>query len=484
MTGPAAEVAGLATPMRYVSTRGRAPELGFAEVLLAGLAADGGLYLPAWWPPLADDLFERIGTMSYVDLATEVLWPYVAGSIELDELSTLLADAYATFASDEVVPIRQLDDRLWLAELYWGPTLAFKDVALQPVGRLFDHVLRGQGRNITIVGATSGDTGSAAIEAVRDRDNVEIFMFHPAGRVSEVQRRQMTTVFADNVHNIAIDGTFDDCQDLVKALFADEAFRHRRQLSAVNSINWARVMAQVVYYVWAAGRLCGPGGPMAGASASFSVPTGNFGNVFAGWVGATCGMPLGRLVVGSNRNDILARWLSDGALEMAGVAPTISPSMDIQVSSNQERLIFELWGRDGARVAAAMAELRSTGRLAFSDADMTDVRRRFVGARLDDDETLAVMADVHRGLGLLVDPHTAIGIGAARRCELPGDAPVVCLATAHPAKFPDAVEAATGVRPALPDHLADLFERPERFVELPNDLDAVRRHIDATGRPV
>jgi threonine synthase len=482
MTQPDPSSAGSMPPMRYVSTRGAAPELDFAQVLLAGLADDGGLYVPANWPVFAPDLVERVAHMDYVQVATEVLWPYVAGSIDHDRLVTILTEAYATFASDEVVPLFQLDDRLWLAELFHGPTLAFKDIALQPVGRLFDEVLARQDRHVTIVGATSGDTGSAAIEAVRDRDSVEIFMFHPAGRVSEVQRRQMTTVLSANVHNVAIDGTFDDCQDLVKALFADEEFRVRRQLSAVNSINWARVMAQVVYYVWSAGQLCGPGGPAAGSRPSFSVPTGNFGNVFAGWVANRSGLDVERLVVGSNSNDILARWLASGALDMTTVQPTLSPSMDIQVSSNQERLVFELWGRDGARVADAMANLRSQRHLAFDDGVMAEVRSLFDGARIDDDETLAVIADVHTTHGILIDPHTAVGIGAARHCAVPGDGPVVCLATAHPAKFPDAVEQATGIRPALPAHLADLFERDEKFDSLPNDLDVVRRYIDANGR--
>ncbi len=468
--------------LRYVSTRGAAPTLDFAGVLLAGLADDGGLYVPEAWPAFAPDLIERVRSMSYVELATEVLTPYVVPSIDADTLANLLADAYATFDAPDVVPLVPLWARLWLAELFHGPTLAFKDIALQPVGRLFDEVLSADDRHITIVGATSGDTGSAAIEAVRDRDHIEIFMFHPAGRVSDVQRRQMTTVMSDNVHNIAIDGTFDDCQDLVKALFADTSFRQRRNLSAVNSINWARVMCQVVYYVWSAGQLCGPGGPAAGQTASFSVPTGNFGNVFAGWVAARCGLPVERLVVGSNRNDILARWLSGGTLDLEAVHPTLSPSMDIQVSSNQERLLFELWGRNGARVAESMATLRSTGHLSFDAGVMADVRERFDGARLDDDETLGIVTEVYDRLGMLVDPHTAVGIGAAQRCDVPGDGPVVCLATAHPAKFPDAVASATGVHPALPERLGDLFDRPERYVELPNDLGIVRDHIDATGR--
>jgi threonine synthase len=474
--------------MRYVSTRGAAPELGFAEVLLAGLASDGGLYVPGTWPLFADDLVERAAAGNYADLAVEVIWPYVEGSIDRATLENVLAEAYATFDAAEVVPLHHLEGRLWLAELFHGPTLAFKDIALQPVGRLFDEVLATGGRHITIVGATSGDTGSAAIEAVRDRDTVEIFMFHPAGRVSEVQRRQMTTVLADNVHNVAIDGTFDDCQDMVKALFADAGFRERRQLSAVNSINWARVMGQVVYYVWSAARLVGPGGPAEGQVPSFSVPTGNFGNVLAGWVAARCGLDIGTLVVGSNSNDILTRWLETGELSLHEVLPTLSPSMDIQVSSNQERLLFELFGRDGDRVTEAMAALRRDGRLSLDGSSMDEVRLHFAGARIDDQETLAVIRDVHNRMGMLVDPHTAVGIGAARKAldtgAIAGDGPVVCLATAHPAKFPDAVERATGERPGLPPHLADLFDRQERFVELPNDIDAVRAHIEATGRAV
>jgi len=473
--------------MHYVSTRGSAPELDFAGALLAGLAIDGGLYLPDHWPTFAPDLVQRAATMEYHEVATEVVWPYVEGAIDRGRLGELLAEAYATFDAPDVVPLRHLEGRLWLAELFHGPTLAFKDIALQPVGRLFDEVLASDGRHITIVGATSGDTGSAAIEAVRDRTSAEIFMLHPAGRVSEVQRRQMTTVLSPNVHNIAIEGTFDDCQDLVKALFADTELRQQRNLSAVNSINWARVMAQVVYYVWAAARLTGPGGPAAGdggagSKPSFVVPTGNFGNVFAGWVAHRCGLPVERLVVASNSNDILARWLDTGALDMASVQPTLSPSMDIQVSSNQERLMFELWGRDGARVAEAMANLRRDQHLTFDDDAMAEVRELFAGGRLTDDETLAVIADVHRHHGLLVDPHTAVGIGVARQGNIPGDGPVVCLATAHPAKFPDAVERATGVRPGLPDHLADLFERPEQWEALPNDVGAVRAHIEAVGR--
>ncbi len=355
--------------------------------------------------------------------------------------------------------------------LFHGPTLAFKDVALQVVGRLFDYVLTRRGRRITIVGATSGDTGSAAIEACRDRASIDIFMLHPLGRVSEVQRRQMTTVLSANVHNIAIEGSFDDCQDLVKAMFADAAFRDELALSAVNSINWARVMAQTVYYFAAALALGAPQRAVA-----FAVPTGNFGNVYAGYASRQMGLPIARLHVGANRNDILARCLAADDMSIAPVEPSLSPSMDIQVSSNFERLLFDLWDRDGAAVAAAMAAFRRSGRLALGEARLARARAVFAGYRVDDDGTLAVMRSVWRATGELVDPHSAIGI-AAGWDGYDGDTPLVALGTAHPAKFPDAVERATGVRPPLPGPLADLLSRPERCVVLPNDLAAVQRHV-------
>jgi threonine synthase len=361
-------------------------------------------------------------------------------------------------------------------ELFWGPTLAFKDVALQLVGRLFDHELARRGERVTIVGATSGDTGSAAIEACRDRPNIDIVILHPEGRVSEVQRHQMTTVDAANVHNVAIAGTFDDCQDLVKAMFADGAFRSDVRLSAVNSINWARVMAQTVYYVWAAARLGRLDQPLA-----FSVPTGNFGNVYAGWGAAQMGLPVGRFVVGSNRNDILTRFFTTGTMEITEVHPTLSPSMDIQVSSNLERLLFEVLGRDGEAVAELMARFRDDGRVAIDGARLTTLHEAWAAARVDDSRTTAIIAEVHARTGLVVDPHTAVGIGAALAAGR-ADLPMVVLATAHPAKFPDAVESAIGVRPALPAHLADLFERAERCVALPNDLATVQAHVRRVSR--
>jgi threonine synthase len=444
--------------VKYVSTRGGAPTLGFGDVLLTGLAADGGLYVPEEWPQLRSEVWSEV--RPYVAVAVDVMWPYVEGSMERDELAEMVRAAYATFDHPDVCPVVEVDD-LHLLELFWGPTLAFKDVALQLVGRLFDRELSARDERATIVVATSGDTGSAAIEACVGRERLDIVVLHPAGRVSDVQRRQMTTVDAPNVHNVAVEGTFDDCQDLVKALFADVDFRTRVRLSAMNSINWARVMAQVVYYVTTVARL---------GRCSFAVPTGNFGNIFSGWIAERMGLPIDQLVIGSNSNDILTRWVRDGSLIAEPVVPTYSPSMDIQVSSNHERLLFELSGRDGARTAELLERFRGLGAVeAPHDA-------RFEAAALDDAATLDVIRQVHDATGVLVDPHTAVGIGAARLCRT-GDGPMVALATAHPAKFPEAVEAATGIRAQLPPRLADLLDRPERFDVLPADLDAVRAHV-------
>jgi len=468
--------------MRYVSTRGTAPELGFGDVLLEGLATDGGLYLPDRWPQLAAG-----ADGPYAQLATEVMWPFVEGSIERVAFEVMVAAAYATFEPPEgsdpdVVPVTELDDGLWLAELYWGPTLAFKDVALQLVGRLFDHELAHRGERITVVGATSGDTGSAAIDACRDREQVDIFIMHPAGRTSDVQRRQMTTVDAANVFNIAIDGTFDDCQDLVKAMFADEPLRRSLRLSAVNSINWARVMAQTVYYVTSLHAVNRRLGRPIDSPVGFCVPTGNFGNIFAGWAAARMGLAVDRFVVASNRNDILTRFFTTGVMSIDGVEPTLSPSMDIQVSSNLERLLFEMSGRDGTSIAELMGEFRGEGRVEVAADQLAWLSERFTAGRLTDDECLDVMRSWHERTGVLLDPHTAIGIGVADRIGRRNDSPIICLGTAHPAKFPDAVEQATGVRPELPPHLADLFERTERYVTLPNDLGAVRDYVRSHTR--
>ncbi len=453
--------------MKYVSTRGQAAALGFADTLLAGLASDGGLYVPDTWPALpgADQLD---ACDSYAATAAAVCLPFVGDDVDAADLDAMCRDAYATFRHEAVVPLVQIGDDQWIAELFHGPTLAFKDVALQLVGRLFDHVLGRRGERVTVVGATSGDTGPAAIEGVRTSDRVDIVMLYPRGGTSDVQRRQMTTVDAANVRAVAIDGTFDDCQDLVKAMFNDVAFRDRLNLTAVNSINWARVMAQTVYYVTVARALRGP--------ITACVPTGNFGNIFAGWVAQRMGAPIADFIVASNANDILTRFVNDGDMSIRPVVPTTSPSMDIQVSSNFERLLFEMNGRDGLRTAEQLSRFRQSGRLELPTGLHEEwIDGHFRAARFDDDEVAAEMRRVYEASGLLIDPHTATGTAAAHR--LAGVHPVVTMGAAHPAKFPDAVEAATGVRPALPDHLADLLERPERTETLPNDLAAVEDYV-------
>lgn len=453
--------------MRYVSTRGQAPPCGFADVLVDGLAPDGGLYVPDEWPRLpADEVLDD--QRSYADVAAAVVAPFVGDAIAAEELSSMCRAAYATFRHDAVVPLVQIGPEHWLAELFHGPTLAFKDLALQLVGRLFDHVLSRRAERMTVVGATSGDTGPAAIEGVRGCGLVDIVILYPFGATSQVQRRQMTTVDEPNVRAVAVDGTFDDCQDLVKALFADVAFRQRHHLSAVNSINWARVMAQTVYYVTAARSLRRP--------ITACVPTGNFGNVYAGWVARRMGAPIADFVVASNANDILTRFFEEGDMSIRPVVATSSPSMDIQVSSNFERLLFEINDRDGLRTAEQVARFRQSGRLELTEA----ARRRTLGetfraVRSSDAEVEAELRRVHQRTGLLIDPHTAAGTAAARR--RPGSQPVVTMATAHPAKFPDTVEAATGVRPRLPAHFADLFDRKERIELLPNDIEAVKDFV-------
>jgi len=454
----------------YHSSRGRSPEIGFGDTLLGGLAPDGGLYLPTTWPELPTTEGD------YASIATAVMAPFVADTIGLDDFGSMVEDAYATFSDPQVCPLVELEPGHHLLELFHGPTLAFKDVALQLLGRLFDHELERRDQRVTIVGATSGDTGSAAMDAVRDRDRVDIVILFPKGRTSEVQRRQMTTLDAPNVHAVAVDGTFDDCQDLVKAMFADEAFRTRVGLSAVNSINWARVMAQIVYYVWAAQQLDRSDTPT-----TFCVPTGNFGNVFAGHCARRMGLPIERLLVASNTNDILTRLIHTGTMTAEAVVPTLSPSMDIQISSNLERLLFELLGANGPATAELLIDFRSTGSASLRPEQHAELIAGFAGGRLDDTETLDVIRDIHDSTGMLVEPHTAVGIGVARRLRRV-DETVVTLATAHPAKFPDAVEQATGVRPPLPSHLADLYERTERVTDLPNDLAIVEDFVDSVRR--
>ena len=450
--------------MKYVSTRGTAPILGFSDVVLAGLATDGGLYVPQTWPTLTSDL-----SGSYAELAAKVFAPFIEGDIEQATMQKLCADAYSTFRHADVVPIVDLEPGHQIMELFHGPTLAFKDVALQLLGRLFDHILSARNEKVTIVGATSGDTGSAAIDGVKGCDNINIVILYPNGRVSDVQRKQMTTVDSPNVRTVAIDGTFDDCQDLVKAMFNHAEFREAHNLSAVNSINWARVMAQVVYYVEASRKISGP--------IDVTVPTGNFGNVLSGWIAKQMGAPIRHLVVASNQNDILTRFFEKHSMDVTGVHPTLSPSMDIQVSSNFERLLFELNDRDGGLTAEQLQRFRDKGSLAV-EADQYEkwISPTFRASRATDHDTLATIRSVYEEHGMLIDPHTAVGVKAAREHKEDG-VPMLTLATAHPAKFPDAVERATGVRPALPDHLADLFDRPEKTNFLPNDLAAVEAFV-------
>jgi threonine synthase len=455
--------------LRYLSTRGASPALTFDEVLLTGLARDGGLFLPETWPQL--DLAALAG-LDYPTLAQRVMQPFLGGRIGEADFARLVEESYAGFGHKAVTPLKQIDSRLWLMELFHGPTLAFKDVALQLLGRLYDHVLAKRGQRITIVGATSGDTGSAAIEACRDRPAIDIFILHPEGRTSEVQRRQMTTVMSPNVRNIAIRGSFDDCQDLVKGLFADPSFRDEMHLGAVNSINWGRIMAQIVYYVAAGLALGAPKRRVA-----FAVPTGNFGNVYAGYAARAMGLPVEKFIVGSNSNDILTRFIQSGVMKMGAVHPTLSPSMDIQVSSNAERLLFDLYDRDSTHLVRAMQQFRQSGEITLDPGQHKRLSDLFAGHRLDDAATLAAMKSIYGETGELIDPHSAIGLAAARAVKLDPDVAIVALGTAHPAKFPDAVEKATGIRPPLPPALADLYERPERFSALANDLAALKTHI-------
>jgi threonine synthase len=468
--------------VHYLSTRAgrtRPERLSFDDVLLAGLARDGGLYVPTDWPRLDADQIRALRGRSYAEIAAAVIAPFIGDAIDPPALLRLTEAAYAGFGHSAVAPLKQLGADFWLLELFHGPTLAFKDYALQLVGLLFDRVLRQRGERVTIIGATSGDTGSAAIEACRDRDAVDIFILYPHGRVSEVQRRQMTTVTASNAYAIAIEGTFDDCQDLVKAMFADAPFRAALNLSAVNSINWARIMAQLVYYVAAAVALGAPDRPV-----SFCVPTGNFGNVYAAHVARRIGLPIAELIIATNRNDILARFINDGAMTIHGVEPSLSPSMDIQVSSNFERLLFDLKERDGEAVAQSVATFRQTGTLPTSDAEWQAARRLFAAQRVDDAGTRASIAETWQRTGELIDPHSAVAVAAARARRHDLAAPMVALACAHPAKFPDAVESATGIRPALPARLGDLLSRPERVTVLPNDLRAVEDYVRAQARPL
>jgi threonine synthase len=457
--------------MFYVSTRGAAPKLGFEEAMLAGLARDGGLYVPEAWPEMSRAEIAALAGLPYAEAAFRVMRPFVGEAFPEPELRAILDRAYAGFRHPAVAPLVQLGPNDWLLELFHGPTLAFKDVAMQLIGGLFEASLKRSGRRITIVGATSGDTGSAAIEAFRGREGIEVFILFPDGRVSDVQRRQMTTPSEPNVHALAIAGDFDDAQARVKDMFNDHAFRDGVGLAGVNSINWARVLAQTVYYFTAAVAVGAPHRPV-----SFTVPTGNFGDIFAGWVAKRMGLPIERLVIATNQNDILHRTLESGEHRRSGVKPSISPSMDIEVSSNFERLLFELYDREGAAVAALMGELGSGG-FALSQGALARLRAEFDSARASEEETAAAIAGAYRSTGEVICPHTAVGLHAARLRRGDPAVPMVVLATAHPAKFPDAVEAACGVRPALPAWLAEPMRRPERVTKVPNDLAAIENVI-------
>ncbi|MEJ7934347.1 threonine synthase [Sphingobium sp. AN558] len=464
--------------MQYVSTRGSAPALGFEDVTLAGLASDGGLYLPESWPQFTAADIRALAGLSYVETAVRVMTPFVAGSLSPEGLRDLCEAAYGRFSHQAVTPLVQLDHRQWLLELFHGPTLAFKDVALQLLGQLFERFLSRRDDHLTIVGATSGDTGSAAIDAVAGREQIDIFMLHPEGRVSDVQRRQMTTVRAPNVHNIAIDGSFDDAQALVKRMFNDPAFSKRFNLSAVNSINWARLMAQVVYYFYAAVRLGAPD-----RSVAFSVPTGNFGDVFAGYVASRMGLPVAKLIVATNVNDILHRALSEGDYSQGQVVATATPSMDIQVSSNFERLLFDAGGRDGVALGAQMTGFEQSRAMRLTNAQREGSAHLFSSARIDADGMTMAMRWAYDAAGQVIDPHSAIGLAAAREVDLDPAIPIVTLATAHPAKFRDAVERATGTRPPLPSRVGDLFAREERYVKLPGTFDAVTGYVAEHATP-
>lgn len=473
---------------RYISTRGHGTTKSqvegttpksFEDVLISGLAPDGGLYVPESWPTLDHKTLERSAGLPYKAVAAQVMLPFIGDCISHADFQRILSETYEgpTFDHACVTPLVQVSPQIWLMEHFHGPTLAFKDVALQLLGRLFDHVLQKKKERITIVGATSGDTGSAAIEACKNCENVDIFILHPKGRVSEVQRRQMTTIKSNNVYNIAVEGTFDDCQNLVKAMFADVHFRQSVKLSAINSINWARIMAQIVYYVTASLALGGPGREI-----SFSVPTGNFGNIFAAYVAKKMGAPIRRLIISTNRNDILTRFFETGEMKLGHVNASLSPSMDIQISSNFERYLFDLLNRDPVAVITAMKEFRQNGKFSLKDAQIAKARKEFSAHRCDDEKTLEIIQNCYRETGIVIDPHTAVGLHGALSTQDDPGVPIVNLACAHPAKFPDAVEKAIGKRPELPARMADLFDLPEYFTPMPNDLKQIEAYVQKHTR--
>ena len=463
--------------MRYVSTRGEASPLGFVEVTLAGLARDGGLYVPAAWPRLDAETIAGLAGRPYAEVAADIIRPFVGDAITEHDLARLTREAYGSFRHPAVAPLAQFGVNEFVLELFHGPTLAFKDLAMQFLGRLMDQALAARGERTTIVVATSGDTGGAAVEAFRGRGRADLFVLFPRGRISDVQRRMMTTAPDDNVHALAIEGTFDDCQAIVKGMFNHAEFRDRARLSGVNSINWARIVAQVVYYFTAAVALGSPRRKVA-----FTVPTGNFGDVYAGYVALRLGLPVDRLVIATNVNDILTRTIATGTYDLREVVATSSPSMDIQVASNFERLLFEAYDRNVNAVRELMVALARSGRFALSTSALAGIRAVFSADRADEDEAAAAIRTMARETGHLIDPHTAVAAAVAEKETRDPAIPMVVLATAHAAKFPDAVEAACGVRPVLPEWLADLDRKPERVATLPVDQSAVEHHILSVSR--
>jgi threonine synthase len=463
--------------LQYISTRGQAPSLDFEGALMTGLARDGGLFVPAEWPAFDRAAIARLAGRAYVDAAAAVMQPFAGACLPQDEFREIIAKAYSGFAHPAVAPLVQLGPNLWLLELFHGPTLAFKDLAMQLLGLLMDRSLKRSGSRATILAATSGDTGAAAVEAFKACEAIDLFVLFPDGRISPAQRRQMTTSGAANVHPVAVRGTFDDCQGIVKTLFGDEQFRDTLQLSAVNSINWARIMAQMVYYFTAAAALGSPHRPV-----RFTVPTGNFGDVFAGYAAMRCGLPVARLTVATNVNDILARTIANGRYEPRGVVATASPSMDIQVSSNFERLIFEVAGRDGERVRALMAEFAEDGAFTLSADELAGIRDVFSAHRVDEAETEGAIARIWRETGYMADPHTAVGLAAAAREEDDPASPMVVLATAHPAKFPAAMEKAVARLPEVPERLQKVLSGEEQYATLDANADAVRRFMTERAR--
>jgi len=462
--------------VEYISTRGTAPALGFRDALMAGLAKDGGLYVPRKWPTLSKKQIRALRGKSYQEVAFEILSLFVDGEIADDKLRGMIDEAYATFRHPAVVPLVQVGPNDFILELFHGTTLAFKDVAMQLLARLMDHVLAERGERATIVGATSGDTGGAAIDAFAGRERTDIFILFPHEKVSPVQQRQMTSSSASNVHAIAVKGNFDDCQNLVKEMFNDAAFRDKVKLSGVNSINWARIMSQVVYYFTAALSLGGPDRKI-----SFTVPTGNFGDIFAGYVAKKMGLPIDRLVIATNDNDILARTLKTGRYEMKGVKATTSPSMDIQISSNFERLLFEAYDRDDAAVRRSMDGLKQSGSFEIKEKALKAIKREFRAGRATERQVAATIRETLSATGYLLDPHTATGVFVAAKNAKPSS-PMVTLSTAHPAKFPAAVKSACGIDPALPSWLSDLMQREERFDILEPELKAVETFIGSNAR--